>query len=84
MSQVTLDDLLQIMRTCSGRDEAVSLSEDATETEFLELGYDSLAVLEIVTQVQRQFGLAISDEDIETLTTPASMLEYINGNLTAA
>lgn len=84
MNQITLFDLLQIMSTCSGTDEAVSLSEDVTDVEFLELGYDSLAVLEIVTQVQRQFGLSISDEDIETLTTPASMLEFINGNLAAA
>jgi act minimal PKS acyl carrier protein len=77
MAELTMDTLKEIMLLCSGVDEAVSLDGDIEACQFRELGYDSLAVLEIASQVQRRYGLSIPDEAIEQMTTPGSVLSYV-------
>ena len=84
MSQLTLDQLKQIMLRCSGVDEGVDLDGDITEQQFREIGYDSLAVLEMASQLQREYKLDIPDEAIEELKSPGDVLRYVNGKLAVA
>ncbi|MFD9907949.1 acyl carrier protein [Streptomyces sp. NPDC059063] len=77
MDELTLDGLREIMRHCVGTGESVNLDGDILNTAFTELGYDSLAVLEVVTQVQGRLGVSIPDEALEELETPASLIEYV-------
>jgi acyl carrier protein len=42
-----------------------------------DLGLDSLDVLETLTTVEKEFGIKITDEDAEKLTTVASVVQYI-------
>jgi aromatase len=74
----TLDDLRQLLRDAVGVDESVDFDGDIMDTEFVELGYDSLAVLEVAALVGRTYSIRVPDEDVEGLTTPRLMIDYVN------
>jgi act minimal PKS acyl carrier protein len=80
-TQLTIDDLKKIMRECAGEDDAVSLEGDILDTSFLDLGYDSLALLETAALVKRQYGVTVSDEDLHGIETPRAFLEKVNSVL---
>ena len=84
MNAMTIDDLKAIMSNCTGVDEAVSLDGDILDTRFPELGYDSLAVLEVVSQVQRTYRLNVPDEAIEGMRTPGDVVAFVNSHVAAA
>jgi minimal PKS acyl carrier protein len=84
MAQFTLDDLREIMRASVGVEEGVDLDGDIGDTEFAEMGYDSLAVLELASQVQRRYGVPIPDEAALEMTTPRKAIEFINTRLVKA
>jgi len=82
-SSFTLDDLREVMRACAGVDESVDLDGDIGDVTFEDLGYDSLAVLEMAAKVQNQLGIVISDDAAEQLLTPHSVIDYVNVQLAA-
>lgn len=84
MTELTMGRLKEIMGKCSGVDESVDISGDIGGTPFRDLGYDSLAVLEIVSQVQRDHGLSIPDEAIDEMNSPDALLSYVNSALAVA
>jgi len=45
-----------------------------------DLGADSLDVVELVMALEEEFGLEISDEDAEKLTTVEQAVTYIKGH----
>jgi acyl carrier protein len=45
-----------------------------------DLGADSLDVVELVMALEEEFGLEISDEDAEKLTTVEQAINYIKGH----
>ena len=45
-----------------------------------DLGEDSLDVVELVMALEEEFGLEISDEDAEKLTTVKHAVDYIQKN----
>nr|AAG30194.1 acyl carrier protein [Streptomyces sp. R1128] len=81
MDPFTLDDLKRLIDACVGTDDAVQLDETGAATPFLDLGLDSLAVYEVVTRIQDERGVAISDDDIDGLETPRDMVAFVNGLL---
>ena len=63
-----------------GVDEA----EVKPEAHFVDdLGADSLDVVELVMALEEEFGLEISDEDAEKLTTVKQVIEYIGAHAKA-
>ena len=51
------------------------------EASFVDdLGADSLDVVELVMALEEEFGLEISDEDAEKLTTVKHAVDYIQAN----
>jgi act minimal PKS acyl carrier protein len=78
MSEFTVDDLRRIMRSTVGVDEDVDLDADILDTPFSELGYDSLALLEITGEVQREYSVTIPDDDVADLETPRQAVEAVN------
>lgn len=51
------------------------------ETSFIDdLGADSLDIVELVMALEEEFGLEISDEDAEKITTVGEALKYIENN----
>jgi acyl carrier protein len=82
MSVFTLDELKVVVHEASGVTDGVSLDESALDETMRELGYDSLAVLEIASKIQRDFGIDMPDEAIEGMQTPRAILDYVNSQLT--
>lgn len=84
MSTFDLTDLTRILTACAGTDEPVDLAGADVDTPFVELGYDSLALLELASMVQRDYGVPMPDESIEEMTTPRAAVDYVNGRLAEA
>lgn len=79
MARINLDDLRQLMRECAGEDESVDLDADISDSSFEDLGYDSLAVLEITARIEQEHGVRVP-EDEEGLTTPGALIDYVNNS----
>jgi act minimal PKS acyl carrier protein len=84
MTEVTIEDLLRALRRSAGEDESDGPTGDVLDTPFMELGYDSLALLETVAQIKRDHGVAISDDDLAQIQTPRDFLAKVNSELLSA
>ncbi|MEC3952020.1 acyl carrier protein [Nocardia sp. CDC153] len=78
MKQFTLEDLRGIMRTSVGVEEGIDLDGDISDADFEDLGYDSLALLELTGEVQRQFGVVLPGDIVADMPTPRKAVEIIN------
>jgi act minimal PKS acyl carrier protein len=79
---ITIDDLTEIMQSSIGLDDGVELTGERSEMDFADMGYDSLALIELASQVQHRFGVKISDgEALERLRSPRAAVSYINEQL---
>jgi acyl carrier protein len=61
--------------------EQLSVSEDEVtpEANFIEdLNADSLDLVELIMAIEEEYGIEISDEDANQLTTVGSAQEYIH------
>jgi minimal PKS acyl carrier protein len=79
----TLDDLRRIMRVSVGVEDGVDLDTDISDIEFDDLGYDSLAVLELAGHVRREYGVPLPDEMMQEIQTPGLAVTLINDRLSA-
>nr|CAM58800.1 BenC protein [Streptomyces sp. A2991200] len=85
MSTLSVEKLLEIMRATQGESADTSgLTEDVLDKPFTDLNVDSLAVLEVVTQIQDEFKLRIPDSAMEGMETPRQVLDYVNERLEEA
>ena len=85
MAAFTFSDFKTIIDAC-GVDQAETdtLGETALDTEFDELGYDSLLVYEIVMRIQDDYPVSVPDEELNAIKTPAALIAYVNTQLAAA
>jgi act minimal PKS acyl carrier protein len=81
MSQFTMEDLLRVMREAAGEDEALPLDGDVGGLTFDQLGYDSLALLETASKVEREFGVSLPDGLLVDLETPTAFVTFVNERL---
>ncbi|MCW2881645.1 MAG: hypothetical protein JWQ95_5745 [Sphaerisporangium sp.] len=81
LGSFTLDDLRDIMRACAGVTDSVDLDSAIDDITFEDLGYDSLAVLEMAAKLQNHLGVVIPDDVAEQLPTPRALAEYVNVRL---
>ncbi|MGN1385199.1 MAG: acyl carrier protein [Bacillus sp. (in: firmicutes)] len=60
----------------------VEASEVTPEASFKDdLGADSLDVVELVMELEDEFGMEISDEDAEKISTVGDAVNYIKSNM---
>ncbi|MBW1602482.1 acyl carrier protein [Streptomyces sp. JJ66] len=78
---ITLADLTRMLRESAGEEEGVDLDGDVLDTPFMELGYDSLALLQVIGQIQRDYSLQIPDDAVVDAETPRALLEVINDSV---
>ena len=83
MSEFTEDDLKRILREGAGADEGIDLDGDIADTPLTELGYDSLALLETTSRIEREYGIRLGDEAITGERTPRRVVELIRDQLPA-
>ena len=61
MSALTLEGLKEILNEAAGDDDSFKPGQDILDTPFLELGFDSLALLETVALIKRKHGVAVAE-----------------------
>ncbi|WP_432020709.1 acyl carrier protein [Streptomyces sp. 1222.5] len=79
----TLDDLRRILLESAGAEEGVDLYGDIADTDFEELGYESLALLETGGRIEREFGVSLDDVNLSDITTPRALVDAVNELLSA-
>ncbi|MFD3515338.1 acyl carrier protein [Streptomyces sp. NPDC058657] len=77
-TEFTLDDLKRILREGAGAEEGVDLDGDILDTGFEELGYESLALLETGSRIEREFGVTLDDDVLSDAQTPRALLTGVN------
>ncbi|MBB5918327.1 act minimal PKS acyl carrier protein [Nocardia transvalensis] len=78
MTVLTADSLKEAMRLVAHDPD---LAVDSIDTEFGDLDFDSLAVLELVTRVQKEYAITVPDSVMEELSTPRDLLDYVTKQL---
>lgn len=78
-----LDDLRRILREGAGADETVDLEGEILDTDFDALGYESLALLETGSRIEREYGIALGDDTLAPNSTPRALIQAVNGELAA-
>ncbi|RVX44143.1 act minimal PKS acyl carrier protein [Nonomuraea polychroma] len=81
MQEFTLEDLKQTLRAIAGQDEQVDLDGDIHDTPLADLGYDSLALLELASHLEKRYSVAIPDDAVHEMETPRAAIAYINARL---
>jgi act minimal PKS acyl carrier protein len=81
---LSIDDFTRILRESAGEDEAVDLSGDIADVPFTDLGYDSLALLEVAGRITRDYGVALPDEDLDGAQTPRAFVDLVNSALSGS
>ncbi|MDH6220159.1 acyl carrier protein [Streptomyces pseudovenezuelae] len=77
----TLDDLQRILLEGSGAPEGGGLEGDALDTEFSDIGYDSLALLETASRIEREYGITLDESVIGDATTPRAFIGAVGDHL---
>lgn len=82
MTNLSLTDLKTILRKVAGEEEGFNLDGDILDIPFADMGYDSLALLEASARIAREYGVALSDDEVDDTETPRSLLDRVNAALT--
>jgi act minimal PKS acyl carrier protein len=80
----TLSDLREVMRACAGESKSVDLNGDIADTTFVDLGYDSLALLEMTVRVGNRLGVVIPDHTAGDDLTPGMYVDWVSLHAAAA
>ncbi|MBZ6083938.1 acyl carrier protein [Streptomyces olivaceus] len=83
VTALSIDEFTRILRESAGEDEAVDLNGDVADLLFTDLGYDSLALLEVAGRIARDYGVDIPDEDLDGAETPRAFVDLVNSALSA-
>ncbi|MYT34804.1 acyl carrier protein [Streptomyces sp. SID8350] len=76
-----MENLKRILREGAGADESVDFDGDILDTDFEELGYESLALLETCGRIEREYGITLDDSVVGDVRTPRRMVEVVNEHL---
>lgn len=82
--QITISELGDIMRACAGEDDGALPLDQTPDQPFDELGYDSLALMETHSRIERDYGLEFADDDIAGIKTARELVDFVNQLLKAA
>ncbi|MEU3090289.1 acyl carrier protein [Streptomyces massasporeus] len=80
----SIDDLKRILLDGAGEPEGVGVEASTVDLEFQELGYDSLAVLETCTRIEREFEISLDEGVLGEALTPRALVDVVNNQLSLA
>ncbi|MFF8608936.1 acyl carrier protein [Streptomyces sp. NPDC015346] len=81
-TEFTLDDLRRILLDGAGAEEGVDLDGDILDVQFEALGYESLALLETGSRIEREYGITLDEDVFTDADTPRALLAAVNAQLT--
>ncbi|MFD0900469.1 acyl carrier protein [Actinomadura sediminis] len=76
--RITVDELQKILFQVAGEPDVAGAMDDGTEFTLEELGYDSIAVLAAMAEIERDTGVKVDDEKLATATTLSEIVTLIN------
>jgi minimal PKS acyl carrier protein len=79
----TVNTLRDIMRACAGPGEHPELQGEFIDVTYEDLGFDSLAVLQMATRIQQDLGVPVPDDAVAVMVTPRDALDYVNKQMAA-
>lgn len=79
--RLELADLTRILRIWGGEEDCVELTEEVQDLYWIELGYDSLSILQTIGSIERKFDVLLAGEILELGDTPRLFLELVNDAL---
>lgn len=65
-----------IIETLGCEEEAITLDANLVE----DLGADSIDIIEMAVVIEEEFGLAMSNEEVDRLKTINSLIEYVDSH----
>ena len=79
--EFTIKDLRRIMHESAGEGDGADVDVATMDTEFIQLGYESLALLETGSRIEREFGIKLDDSALFDSPTPRALIEAVNEQL---
>lgn len=76
---MTREQLLQKVKELTAEQLGCPLGDITDESEFVDLGADSLDMVELVMIFEEEFGISIPDEDVDRFITIQTAVNYISG-----
>jgi act minimal PKS acyl carrier protein len=73
----TTEQMRHLIIACAGAPEHPVADTDFADTTFEDLGYESLALMESAAAIERDFGVALSDEVLFGAKTPRELAELV-------
>jgi len=70
------NDLFRILNQAAGAGQVPTNATDLLDVSFADLGFDSLALLEAVGAIEREYELSLPDS-VAAAPTPREMLELV-------
>jgi act minimal PKS acyl carrier protein len=74
---MTMDDLLRLLQKSAGLDLLGEQPDQAIDRPFADLGLDSLALLETLGAIEREFSITLPDS-VAGAETPREMFELVS------
>ncbi|HEU5473632.1 MAG TPA: acyl carrier protein [Actinophytocola sp.] len=75
---MNIDILIAALRQVAGDDDAIDLAAAVdSDTSFGDIGFDSIALLEVLNLLKREHGVRLDDDVLEYARTPATLLDAI-------
>ncbi|MFM9611948.1 acyl carrier protein [Streptomyces niveiscabiei] len=82
---MSYDDLRAILVEAAGSAEGVDLTgQDILDSDLYDVGYDSLALIEVGARIQQRYGIDIPDEEVTELRTFRTILDRVNSSISTA
>jgi len=81
LNRLTYDGLMSVIRECAGESDEMTHIDDAMDVPFADLGYDSLALMETASRLQRDYGIDLPDETVVDVETPRAFIELVNSRI---
>ncbi|MFJ8795356.1 acyl carrier protein [Streptomyces sp. NPDC102462] len=86
MATFTQADLVRCIREAAGEDEGLDLDGDIADMTFADMGYDSVAMVEVTLLVERELGIRLPEDGDRTgkEATPKQFVGLVNELLPAS
>lgn len=76
--KIEFSDLRRVLLEGAGVASGTELDASVLDTDFGELGYDSLAIMETAARISREYSIGIDDDALAEATTPRRLLDLVN------
>ncbi|GAA0941698.1 hypothetical protein GCM10009560_53860 [Nonomuraea longicatena] len=71
-------EFIELLETHAGEPDEGRLDDSVVDVLFEQLGYDSVALLEVLSQIRHQYGIDLAEEILADMKTPRQALHTIN------